>query len=47
MDCVTNGTNVSATSVNKALHGVQRLFFDTALLIYFVEENVAYIERIL
>jgi predicted nucleic acid-binding protein len=46
MDCVTNGTNVSAISVNKALDGVQRIFFDTAPLIYFVEENVAYIERI-
>jgi len=38
--------NVSVISVNKTLEGIQRLFFDTAPLIYFVEENVAYLERI-
>jgi predicted nucleic acid-binding protein len=38
--------NVSAISVNKALDGIQRLFFDTAPLIYFIEENVTYLERV-
>ena len=37
---------MSAISVSKALEDVQRLFFDTAPLIYFVEENVTYIERV-
>ena len=37
---------MSAISVNKAFEGVQRLFFDTAPLIYFVEENVTYVERV-
>lgn len=40
-----NGMNVSANSVSNALAGVRRVFFDTALLIYFIEENPAYLER--
>ncbi len=37
---------MSVISVNKAVEGIQRLFFDTAPLIYFVEENIIYLERI-
>ncbi len=37
---------MSIISVNKALEEVQRLFFDTAPLIYFVEENVIYLNRV-
>ena len=40
------GMNVSTISVNKALEGIQRLFFDTAPLIYFVEENNTYLSRV-
>jgi len=37
---------VSVISINKALDSVQRLFFDTAPLIYFVEENAVYLNRV-
>jgi predicted nucleic acid-binding protein len=38
--------NVSVISVSNALEGVQRIFFDTAPLIYFIEENVTYLNRV-
>ena len=36
---------MSANFVSNALAGVQRTFFDTAPLIYFIEESPAYLER--
>lgn len=41
-----NGIIVNAISGSKALQGVRRLFFDTAPLIYFIEENATYLQRV-
>lgn len=37
---------MSAISISKAISGVERLFLDTAPLIYFLEENIVYLDRV-